>query len=115
MTYITSRLQIIETSQLCLNILTKMVLKDLIFFFFFFQAEDGIRDLYVTGVQTCALPISRAPPLSAQPAPSRFARPRPDSPARRAGWSSERSSWHPGRNKRRDPGRRPTCRLPARE
>src|SRR6266496_5494245 len=26
--------------------------------FFFFQAEDGIRDLYVTGVQTCALPIS---------------------------------------------------------
>src|SRR5690349_23987744 len=27
------------------------------FFFFFFQAEDGIRDLYVTGVQTCALPI----------------------------------------------------------
>src|SRR5690349_23135249 len=30
-----------------------------IFFFFFFQAEDGIRDLYVTGVQTCALPIFR--------------------------------------------------------
>src|SRR6266496_4962548 len=28
------------------------------YFFFFFQAEDGIRDLYVTGVQTCALPIS---------------------------------------------------------
>src|SRR5205085_8233620 len=28
-------------------------------FFFFFQAEDGIRDLTVTGVQTCALPISR--------------------------------------------------------
>src|SRR5204863_6350926 len=27
------------------------------FFVFFFQAEDGIRDLYVTGVQTCALPI----------------------------------------------------------
>src|SRR2546430_10897671 len=27
---------------------------------FFFQAEDGIRDLTVTGVQTCALPISRA-------------------------------------------------------
>src|SRR5690606_41038245 len=36
-------------------------------FFFFFQAEDGIRDFHVTGVQTCALPISgraahRAPP-----------------------------------------------------
>src|SRR3989475_2675024 len=28
-----------------------------VFFFFFFQAEDGIRDLTVTGVQTCALPI----------------------------------------------------------
>src|SRR3712207_8489645 len=27
-------------------------------FFFFFQAEDGIRDIGVTGVQTCALPIS---------------------------------------------------------
>src|SRR5437773_4220883 len=35
------------------------------FFFFFFQAEDGIRDRDVTGVQTCALPISfavRSPP-----------------------------------------------------
>src|SRR6266478_8768621 len=31
-----------------------------LFFFFFFQAEDGIRDLTVTGVQTCALPISRS-------------------------------------------------------
>src|SRR2546430_11479192 len=29
---------------------------------FFFQAEDGIRDLTVTGVQTCALPISRPAP-----------------------------------------------------
>src|SRR5215475_10838147 len=26
-------------------------------YFFFFQAEDGIRDFHVTGVQTCALPI----------------------------------------------------------
>src|SRR5438105_11579683 len=33
---------------------------------FFFQAEDGIRDPLVTGVQTCALPISR----SQTPAPS---------------------------------------------
>src|SRR6266545_5336690 len=31
---------------------------NIIFFFFFFQAEDGIRDKLVTGVQTCALPIS---------------------------------------------------------
>src|SRR5215203_6688337 len=29
----------------------------LVSFFFFFQAEDGIRDIGVTGVQTCALPI----------------------------------------------------------
>src|SRR2546427_94310 len=28
-----------------------------VLFFFFFQAEDGIRDLTVTGVQTCALPL----------------------------------------------------------
>src|SRR5260370_26240928 len=32
----------------------------LVLFFFFFQAEDGIRDSSVTGVQTCALPISFA-------------------------------------------------------
>src|SRR6266508_3541321 len=31
------------------------------FFVFFFQAEDGIRDGHVTGVQTCALPISPCP------------------------------------------------------
>src|SRR5690349_23939532 len=35
-----------------------MIFLSLFFIFFFFQAEDGIRDLYVTGVQTCALPIS---------------------------------------------------------
>src|SRR3712207_7508278 len=36
-----------------------MLFKQLILFFFFlfFQAEDGIRDIGVTGVQTCALPI----------------------------------------------------------
>src|SRR5229473_3919802 len=36
----------------------KQRLKELFRFFFFFQAEDGIRDKLVTGVQTCALPIS---------------------------------------------------------
>src|SRR5256886_4542679 len=39
--------------------------------FFFFQAEDGIRDLTVTGVQTCALPIfsdyRKLEPFSATP------------------------------------------------
>src|SRR5437870_6970806 len=33
-------------------------------FFFFFQAEDGIRDGHVTGVQTCALPIYALSPIS---------------------------------------------------
>ena len=35
------------------------------FFFFFFQAEDGIRDHCVTGVQTCALPICCGPDRAA--------------------------------------------------
>src|SRR5690606_40325776 len=34
------------------------LLRYLFLFCFFFQAEDGIRDFHVTGVQTCALPIS---------------------------------------------------------
>src|SRR5947209_7490417 len=34
--------------------------------FFFFQAEDGIRDIGVTGVQTCALPIVSVGPLRAK-------------------------------------------------
>src|SRR2546422_5555529 len=34
-------------------------------FFFFFQAEDGIRDVAVTGVQTCALPISSSTSVAA--------------------------------------------------
>src|SRR5688572_32106340 len=37
------------------------------FFFFFFQAEDGIRDLTVTGVQTCALPICPIPWMHDRP------------------------------------------------
>src|SRR5260221_8975708 len=44
-------------------------------FFFFFQAEDGIRDHCVTGVQTCALPICRywTVPLDAYPTLNRAA------------------------------------------
>src|SRR5699024_11319379 len=37
---------------------------------FFFQAEDGIRDRNVTGVQTCALPISPVPITSAGGSPA---------------------------------------------
>src|SRR6266511_2491674 len=48
--------------------------------FFFFQAEGGIRDCHVTGVQTCALPISMARPRSGTIRPSRSLR-RVDLPA----------------------------------
>src|SRR2546429_4241885 len=41
----------------------------LFYFFFFFQAEDGIRDVAVTGVQTCALPISLPKVETMQPQP----------------------------------------------
>src|SRR5690606_39818522 len=70
--------------------------------FFFFQAEDGIRDFHVTGVQTCALPISErrrssrststtaswrrrrrwAPPTPSTPAPPTRSRPSAPSPTR---------------------------------
>src|SRR5437773_6119746 len=39
-------------------------------FIFFFQAEDGIRDRDVTGVQTCALPISQRPAAARAGQPS---------------------------------------------
>src|SRR5207245_8787213 len=41
--------------------------------FFFFQAEDGIRDATVTGVQTCALPISPLSFSRGEPRVDRFA------------------------------------------
>src|SRR5438132_3582682 len=55
------------------------------FFFFFFQAEDGIRDHCVTGVQTCALPISvgvTAPPTARHSGTESAVRRRPGSPKR---------------------------------
>src|SRR2546430_8481312 len=56
--------------------------------FFFFQAEDGIRDLTVTGVQTCALPISRQQPGVVEPERSGADHPDPD--RRRAHTSTPR-------------------------
>src|SRR2546426_3334703 len=49
-----------ETQLVCLQLahLSLSLVSPL--FFFFFQAEDGIRDYKVTGVQTCALPIFEA-------------------------------------------------------
>src|SRR2546426_7648171 len=52
----------------------------LYFVFFFFQAEDGIRDYKVTGVQTCALPISGQRNVVAQvcgPHPAEVGPPKP--------------------------------------
>src|SRR2546430_16559626 len=57
---------------------------------FFFQAEDGIRYLTVTGVQTCALPISTSratTPASQNRQPAARDRPRGASSDRAAGWS----------------------------
>src|SRR5207248_4507559 len=57
-----------------------------IFFFFFFQAEDGIRDRTVTGVQTCALPISpRYRPNTTSSSP-------PNRSGRLRGWRSYSST-----------------------
>src|SRR5690606_40428860 len=53
--------------------------EDTFYAFFFFQAEDGIRDFHVTGVQTCALPIfaEPAPKVTAtSPSPARAVIPR---------------------------------------
>src|SRR5437879_12505278 len=54
-------------------------------YFFFFQAEDGIRDTSVTGVQTCALPISIAVPTAA-------GEPRQITPG---AWDAEYPTWMP--------------------
>src|SRR5260221_10955008 len=48
-----------DTSWVNTLLLSFFMLNLYFFFFFFFQAEDGIRDHCVTGVQTCALPISK--------------------------------------------------------
>src|SRR5690554_7628819 len=61
------------------------------FLYFFFQAEDGIRDADVTGVQTCALPI-----LTAGGGTTRTARSTASGSARRLGHVG-RPSTSPGR------------------
>src|SRR2546430_12175854 len=65
--------------------------------FFFFQAEDGIRDLTVTGVQTCALPISLVRSASCRAVP---ALPCSGRPARGGGPGSRRARQAPGRARR---------------
>src|SRR5207245_6581913 len=58
------------------------------YFFFFFQAEDGIRDATVTGVQTCALPISPGQHTGGRFGLARLADSGPD-PLVQTGWSLE--------------------------
>src|SRR6266446_9097000 len=61
-------------------------------FFFFFQAEDGIRDYKVTGVQTCALPIS----ASDGPDDEQGLSPRGDRIRQRSIWRLERIVFRAG-------------------
>src|SRR5437763_14025808 len=72
---------------------------------FFFQAEDGIRDTSVTGVQTCALPISTPPRPTRRPCSgSRPSRPRAASirsEERRVG-KEGRSRWSTNHLKKRE-------------
>src|SRR5712664_1702572 len=75
------------------------------FFFFFFQAEDGIRDLIVTGVQTCALPISAA----RGPAPPRGARQRRVQWSRAGRRAPRTRTRARGRRRRRGGGPFPRC------
>src|SRR5256884_1981893 len=68
--------------------------------FFFFQAEDGIRDVAVTGVQTCALPISS---LSIRSSLWRRRRKR-----RKARRTTKKRTAAPPRTRRRKTAPRPT-------
>src|SRR5438874_873325 len=54
MIFMTAVIALVTCLRIWLHLFTQFIAT---VFFFFFQAEDGIRDLYVTGVQTCALPI----------------------------------------------------------
>src|SRR5256885_13877068 len=75
-------------------------------FFFFFQAEDGIRDYKVTGVQTCALPICHGHARSGPRAPG--AVPRDRAPGGGAGVRIVRfTASPPGRGGRPRPRRTP--------
>src|SRR6266511_4696454 len=74
--------------------------------FFFFQAEDGIRDFHVTGVQTCALPISAATTWSRPRTSTRRWSWPPRSRAPATGRSRSARSWSCRRG-------RPTTRAPA--
>src|SRR2546422_1905452 len=80
--------------------------------FFFFQAEDGIRDVAVTGVQTCALPISQGKPPGPLPTERAFLltgreqETRCPQPTDRVGPTAARGSSTPGGSTMRSEERR---------
>src|SRR5689334_24993271 len=83
-----------------------MTLRGCLKFFFFFQAEDGIRDGTVTGVQTCALPICSSGSAANKRSTSTIARSRKSARApnarseeRRVGKEC-RSRWSPYHEKK---------------
>src|SRR6266536_4097346 len=80
--------------------------QDSISLFFFFQAEDGIRDPLVTGVQTCALPISRRPSQCRKP--TRWRRCRLVG-GRRCGPQARRSESRPSAGRAQPAPRRPAA------
>src|SRR5437588_10730786 len=77
------------------------------YFYFFFQAEDGIRDHCVTGVQTCALPIYlRLSPEGGEPGGLRaHARPRDEDRRRGARGQTARDDLRPRRSEERRVGK----------
>src|SRR5690348_18030282 len=69
-----------------------------LFFFFFFQAEDGIRDGRVTGVQTCALPIySKGSTHKTEKSGDTQSPKRPILCQKREGWGTRREGWSTAR------------------
>src|SRR5690606_40722598 len=72
-------------------------------YLFFFQAEDGIRDFHVTGVQTCALPISRRrhsagwPPMPGLPSTRSIAEGGREGPGHGKPSRTRRAAWEIGR------------------
>src|SRR6266576_43878 len=99
----------LDVSNICLVIFSYFFINIdvLIGVLFVFQAEDGIRALYVTGVQTCALPISA--PIAATSRPARRTRPWRTPPGgrrseeRRVGKEC-RSRWSPYHEKKKSEG-----------
>src|SRR5439155_9951847 len=73
--------------------------------FFFFQAEDGIRDGHVTGVQTCALPILFQPRASAGWLARQDRSARDASPRKRRNRARDGAGRRPGRSEERRVGK----------